>query len=179
MPESITVAVHGRFQPFHLGHVNYLRAALENGDRLVVGITNYDATPAAVEPAAIHRHRFEANPFSYFERQRMVLESLADLGIGSRLAGVVPFPIQALERLHAFVPIGAVHVVRVWSEWEAEKVRRLRNHGCDVIELRPEGHKDGSGTEVRGRIRSGSDWESLVPAGTARVIRSLAPPAEP
>jgi hypothetical protein len=33
--------------------------------------------------------------------------------------------------------------------------------------------KDVSGADVREALRSGGDWESLVPSGVARVLRGL------
>jgi cytidyltransferase-like protein len=42
--------IHGRFQPFHRGHLEYMRGASERCDELWVGITNPD--PARVKPEA-------------------------------------------------------------------------------------------------------------------------------
>jgi nicotinamide-nucleotide adenylyltransferase len=38
--------VHGRFQPFHSGHLQYALAALQRCAHLIVGITNPD--PSAI-----------------------------------------------------------------------------------------------------------------------------------
>ena len=37
--------IHGRFQPFHTGHLEYLVAAAARCERLVVGITNPEGFP--------------------------------------------------------------------------------------------------------------------------------------
>ena len=42
--------IHGRFQPFHNGHLEYMRGAAERSDELWVGITNPD--PARIMPEA-------------------------------------------------------------------------------------------------------------------------------
>ena len=34
--------IHGRFQPFHNGHLEYLRGAAERSDEVWIGITNPD-----------------------------------------------------------------------------------------------------------------------------------------
>ena len=44
-PPHAIVAVHGRFQPFHVGHLEYVQLALGLGRFCYVGITNPD--PAA------------------------------------------------------------------------------------------------------------------------------------
>jgi bifunctional NMN adenylyltransferase/nudix hydrolase len=54
----------GRFQPFHLGHLKVLRAAIDTADHVVVVIGS--ATP----PRALK------NPFSFLERRTMVLGAL-------------------------------------------------------------------------------------------------------
>ena len=52
--------IHGRFQPFHLGHLEYLRGAAERCDEVFVGITNPDPTgsgPNRAIPLATCRSR--------------------------------------------------------------------------------------------------------------------------
>jgi len=34
--------IHGRFQPFHNGHLEYMRGAADRSDELWIGITNPD-----------------------------------------------------------------------------------------------------------------------------------------
>ena len=60
--------VHGRFQPFHNGHLEYLRGALERCEELFVGITNPDLSHVRPEPEDPLRHLPESNPWSYVER---------------------------------------------------------------------------------------------------------------
>lgn len=164
---------HGRFQPFHLGHLEYLQAVLARCHSLVVGITNADPAARVVEATSAHRHRADDNPFSYLDRQRMVLESLDDLGVERQRVWVVPFPIHQPERLASYVPRDGVHFVRVFSAWEQTKVERLRQHGYHVEVLHPGMRKAISGTEVRRLLRAGGDWRRQVPAGTARAVEAL------
>jgi nicotinamide mononucleotide adenylyltransferase len=49
----------------------------------------------------------------------------------------------------------------------------MREAGYEVVVLDEGAEKEISGADVREALRSGGDWESLVPAGVARVIRSL------
>ena len=56
-PERVALGmIHGRFQPFHLGHLAYLRAAAKRAERLLVGITNPDRARTLAEPADPRRH---------------------------------------------------------------------------------------------------------------------------
>jgi hypothetical protein len=71
------------------------------------------------------------------------------------------------------VPEGVTQYVRLFSEWGGTKLERMREAGYEVVVLDEGVEKGISGIEVREALRSGGDWESLVPPGVARVIRSL------
>lgn len=163
--------VHGRFQPFHRGHLEYALLAKERCRRLLVGVTNPDPAWIMPEAANADRHTFESNPFTYLERALMLKDSLLGEGLEAGEFLVAPFPIQQLELCHHYVPQGTVHFVRVYSGWEEEKVRRLRAHGFVVEVLGRGTEKTVSGTEVRRLIRTGLAWEHLVPPAAVPVIR--------
>jgi len=164
--------IHGRFQPFHLGHLEYLRLTAKRCETLIVGITNPDPDQIAEEETAQHRHRNEANPYTYFERMRMIREVLADEGLSER-STIVPFPVNLPQRYRYYVPPDVTHFLRVFSDWEATKVQRLRDAGYAVEVLQPGAEKTIEATEVRRRMTAGEPWQELVPAGIAHVIAEL------
>ena len=43
--------IHGRFQPFHNGHLEYLRGAAAQSGEVFVGITNPDPQRIREEPS--------------------------------------------------------------------------------------------------------------------------------
>ena len=165
--------VHGRFQPFHNGHLEYLRLALACSETLIIGITNPDPFQTLEEETSEHRHREHSNPFTFFERQLMIRETLADEGVPPQRVIFVPFAVNLPERWRYYVPPDVVHYLRVFSDWEQAKVERLREHGYRVEVLQPGVEKTVEATEVRRRLDRGEDWAALVPPGAARVIRSL------
>ena len=63
--------------------------------------------------------------------------------------------------------------LRLFSDWGGTKLERMRDAGYEVVVLDEGVDKQVSGTDVRAAMRSGEDWEALVPKGVARVIRSL------
>jgi nicotinamide mononucleotide adenylyltransferase len=63
--------------------------------------------------------------------------------------------------------------LRLFSEWGGTKLERLREAGYEVVILDEGAEKELSGADVRAAISEGGDWESLVPPGVARVLRSL------
>jgi cytidyltransferase-like protein len=164
--------IHGRFQPFHNGHLEYLRLAAQCCETLIVGITNPDPAQVAEEETARHRHHDDANPYTYFERMRMIREALTDEGLAQRSV-IVPFPVNLPERYHYYVPRDVTHFMRVFSDWEATKAQRLRDAGYPVEVLQPGVAKVIEATEVRRRMRAGEPWMDLVPESTSRVIAEL------
>ena len=162
--------IHGRFQPFHNGHLEYLRRAYERSDEVFVGITNPDPTRIKPEPSDPLRHLPESNPFTYTERLLMVEAVAADEGMAVH---VIPFPVNEPELWSAYVPAGVTQYLRLFSEWGGTKLERLRDAGYNVVILDEGADKEISGIDVREALRAGGDWESLVPPGVARVIRSL------
>jgi cytidyltransferase-like protein len=165
--------IHGRFQPFHLGHLEYLRGAAAESDEVFVGITNPDPTRIKPEPSDPIRHLPESNPWSYAERLLMVKAAGADLGLDPTRLHVIPFPVNEPELWPAYVPDGVTQYLRLFSEWGGTKLERFRAAGYDVVILDEGVEKAISGADVREALQEGGDWESLVPSGVARVIREL------
>jgi nicotinamide-nucleotide adenylyltransferase len=165
--------IHGRFQPFHLGHLEYLRGAAERSDEVFVGITNPDPTRIRPEPSDPARHLPESNPWTYAERLLMVKAAARDLGLDLERVHVIPFPVNEPELWPAYVPDGVTQYLRLFSEWGGTKLERLQAAGYEVVILDQGAAKELSGADVRAALREGGDWESYVPPGVAQVIREL------
>jgi cytidyltransferase-like protein len=162
--------IHGRFQPFHNGHLEYLRGAAARSDEVFVGITNPDPTRIKEEPSDPLRHLPESNPFTYVERLLMVQAVAEDEGMRVH---VIPFPVNEPDLWPAYVPPGVTQYLRLFSEWGGTKLDRMQEAGYEVVVLDEGIEKGMSGADVRAAIRAGADWEALVPPGVARVIGSL------
>ncbi len=162
--------IHGRFQPFHNGHLEYLHGAAARSGELWVGITNPDPSHVKPEPSDPLRHLPESNPYTYAERLLMVSAVAETLDVDVR---VIPFPVNQPELWHAYVPPNVTQYIRQFSDWGSTKIERFRSAGYDVVILDEGAEKEISGVDVRRAMRDGGDWQSLVPAGVARVIEGL------
>ncbi|MPZ23475.1 MAG: adenylyltransferase/cytidyltransferase family protein [Dehalococcoidia bacterium] len=162
--------IHGRFQPFHNGHLEYLKLALERCDTLIVGITNPDPMQTREDSASEHRHLAESNPFTFFERLLMVRDTLVEERIALDRVVVTPFPVNLPDRWRYYLPPGVTCYLRVFSAWEQSKAGRLADHGYAVEILQPGAIKEVEATEVRRRLREGENWRELVPPAVARVV---------
>ncbi len=163
--------IHGRFQPFHNGHLEYLKGAAARSEEVFVGITNPD--PERIKPEASDplRHLPESNPYTYVERLLMVKAAAADAGIGLERIHVIPFPINEPELWPAYVPQDVVQYIRLFSDWGGTKLDRLRAAGYEVVVLDEGAEKEISGADVREALRTGGDWEALVPPGVAALLK--------
>ena len=165
--------VHGRFQPFHNGHLEYMTRAAEHCDELFVGITNPDPARIKPEEADPLRHLPESNPFSYAERLLMVKAAATDAGLDLARLHVIPFPVNEPELWPAYVPPGVTQYLRLFSPWGGAKLERFREAGYEVVVLDEGKEKMLSGADVRAALRERGDWEALVPPGVARVLTRL------
>ena len=163
--------IHGRFQPFHNGHLEYLCGAYERSHEVFVGITNPDRKRIKPEAADPLRHLPESNPYTYVERLLMVKAAAADAGIEAQRLHVIPFPVNEPELWEAYVPRDVVQFIRLFSDWGGMKLDRLRAAGYEVVVLDEGAEKEISGADVREALRSGADWEHLVPPGVAALLK--------
>lgn len=173
MGRVATGCVHGRFQVFHNDHLEYVRAASAHCDQLVVGITSPDLTDLTVEATDEARSNRFNNPLTYFERMEMIYRVLGEAGEDPRQTRVVPFPIEAPERLRSYVPADAVHFMTIYDEWGLEKERRLISLGFPVEVLWRSEEKGIAGRRLRRAMADGNPWEDEVPLATATYLRSI------
>jgi len=162
--------VHGRFQPFHDEHLDYVRWAATDSasDRLLIGITNADSAHTVATDADPERHRPRNNPFTYYERHRMIERALDDADLPCAVS-IAPFPINRPDLWDAYAPPETVHYVNVLGEWHERKVERLRNTGRTVRDKR--GTRTVSATAVRQAMAAGDEGDERVPDPVAAEIR--------
>ena len=167
--------VHGRFQPFHLGHLAYLLGAAGRCDELYVGITNPDPERVRPDPLDAARHLPESNPYTYAERQLMIKAAALEAGLDLARVHVIPFPVNEPELWPAYVPAGVTHYIRLFSPWGDGKRERLEAAGYEVVVLDEGVAKDVSGADVRAALAAGAAtaWRALVPGSVARVLDAL------
>ncbi|HEY0933279.1 MAG TPA: adenylyltransferase/cytidyltransferase family protein [Trebonia sp.] len=171
MKRHPVAVIHGRFQPLHWGHLEYLLAGANRAELLVVGITNPDPEMTADEPADPARGRPESNPFTYYQRYLMVEGALRDAGIPADSLRIVPFPHSFPDRLRYYAPADAVYLLTVYDEWGNTKVDRFQGLGLVTEVMWRRTEKPISGSRVRAAIAGGEDWAELVPPAVRRVIK--------
>jgi cytidyltransferase-like protein len=167
--------VHGRFQPFHLEHLDYVLSGHKRCQRLIIGITNPEPSEYIFNPASSHRHLQRSNPFTYFARMEMIRRSLLDLSLDMDLITFVPFHINDQQKWAHYLPRAEVVVqyVRVFSQWEEEKLAKFRAFGFKVRTIDSGMQKGITATQVRAALSEKENWQILVPEATARIIEKI------
>ena len=146
----------GRFQPFHLGHLEALQFALSKVDKLWVGLGSSN------KPVQ------KNNPFSAEERKEMILSSIDD-SIKERIS-IYFIPdfdnhVKWIEKIDTIVPKFDV----VFSNDELTK-HLYSKRTVQIITI-PFLKRDVlSGTKIRNLITSDQKWDDLVPVGTKNFL---------
>ncbi|MFJ6121463.1 adenylyltransferase/cytidyltransferase family protein [Streptomyces sp. NPDC092129] len=166
------VCVTGRFQPVHHQHLELFELALREGEHLIIAVTNPDAGARREEAASVHRHLPSANPFTYYQRVRMLQAACAARGL-EPCTTIAPFDLTRPGHWSDYVPLDAVHWVRAYSDWERHKAQTLAEAGYQVRVLTGDpGHRLSS-SDIRGRLAEHSDWQELVPEAIVPHLRLL------
>lgn len=142
----------GRFQPFHLGHLEALKFALSKVDKLWVGLGSSNKPIEKI------------NPFSADERKEMILESIDDLmkeKISIYFIPDIDNHMKWIEKIDTIVPKFNI----VFSNDELTK-HLYSKRSVQVIPIPFLNRNELSGTNIRDLIKSDQKWEHLVPEGS-------------
>jgi nicotinamide mononucleotide adenylyltransferase len=164
------LAVTGRFQPFHADHLELLQWALAHAARICIGITNPGDEPRSAHPASAHRHRADANPWSDAQREALIRAALTAAEVDPQRYEIVRFPLERPSRWGQLVPTGTPQLVRVFSDWEREKLRRFDQAGYPVVELPGDPARRVSATAIRTALARGEPWQHWVPPGARELL---------
>ena len=146
----------GRFQPFHMGHLEALQFALSKVDKLWVGLGSSNKPPQ------------KNNPFSAEERKNMILSSIDD-EIKEKIS-IYFIPdldnhVKWIEKIDTIVPKFDI----VFSNDELTK-HLYSKRAVQVIPIPFLKRDILSGTNIRELIISDQKWDDLVPEGTKNFL---------
>jgi len=149
----------GRFQPFHLGHLDALRFALSKVEQLWIGI---GSSNKSIE------HK---NPFNAEERKEMILTSIDDT-ISKRIKIYFIPDLEDhkkwIETIDSIVP--KFDVVFTNDEMTQSLYSKC---GMKVIPVPFTKREILTGTNIREKIVGDQNWHELVPEGTKRVLQKI------
>ena len=149
----------GRFQPFHLGHLEALQFALSKVDKLWLGLGSSN------KPIG------KSNPFSAEERKKMILSSINDSMKNKITIYFIPDVdnhVKWIEKIDTIVPKFDI----VFSN------DPLTNHlyserTVQVISIPFLKREQISCTRIRDLIKNDQKWDDLVPSETKLILENL------
>jgi nicotinamide-nucleotide adenylyltransferase len=157
--DEINALVIGRFQPFHKGHLEVIKAIARDCDSVTIGIGS-----------AQFSHTLD-NPFTAGERHLMISRAFKEEGLDNYFL----VPIVDVNRYAVWV----AHVVSLVPPFKAiysnnPLTRRLFTEAGYEVRGAPLFNREAySGTEIRRRMVAGEEWEHLVPKATVKVIEEI------
>jgi nicotinamide-nucleotide adenylyltransferase len=151
----------GRFQPFHLGHLDAIKDVLGEVEELVIVIGS-----------AQYSHNFN-NPFTAGERLVMVRGALQEAGVDDSRVWVVPVPDVHLHMMWVSAVEGYTPRFEVVYSNEPLTRRLFMEAGYKVKGIRFFERKLYSSTLIREKLVKDDTWEKLVPKSVAAFIKQI------
>ncbi len=151
----------GRMQPVHNGHLQVIKRILEEVDEVVIGIGSAQLS-----------HTLK-DPFTAGERVMMLTKALSENGIPASKYYIIP--VQDVACNSTWV----AHIKMLTPPFECiysgnPLVQRLFIEAGNKVTEPPLFNREiYSGTEVRRRMLTDEDWESLVPGSVVNVIKEI------
>jgi nicotinamide-nucleotide adenylyltransferase len=149
----------GRFQPFHLGHLEAIMFGLSKVENLWIGI------------GSSNKSNEMKNPFTADERKEMILSSI-DKNIAERIK-IYYIPDVAdhskwTQEIDLIIPKYDV----VFSNDEFTQ-HLFQKRDVKVVPVTLKQRESFSGTNIREKIANDKGWENLVPDGTRNVLLKI------
>jgi nicotinamide-nucleotide adenylyltransferase len=151
----------GRFQPFHMGHLDAIKNVLAEVEEIiiVIGSAQYSHTPT--------------NPFTAGERLVMSRQALEEEGIDSGRVWVVPVPDVHLHMMWVSAVEGYTPKFHIVYSNEPLTRRLFMEAGYKVKGLPFFERQFFSSTLVREKMLNGDNWQTLVPKSVADFIEEV------
>jgi nicotinamide-nucleotide adenylyltransferase len=151
----------GRFQPFHLGHLEAVKHILGKVDELVI-----------VVGSAHDSHTVE-NPFTAGERITMIRLALREAKIDANRYTVLPLPDAEFHKVWVSHLLSQTPNFDLVFTNEPLTGRLLKEAGMRVEKIPMFNRAAFTATEVRKRIIEGKNWEELLPKSVATYIKQI------
>ncbi len=154
----------GRFQPFHLGHLDAVNQALKKTDMLYIAI---GSTKNNYRPG---------NPFTVGERIEMIKTAMDEAKISPQKYLIVPVPnINNYELWPHHVeqylpPFEKIFTSSDIVEMLFNNANKNRKKPYDIIKIQK--RIDVCSTDVRNAILKNKKWERMVPNSTAKLLKT-------
>lgn len=151
----------GRFQPFHLGHLDLAKQILKECDEVIIAITSSQF------------NYLQKDPFTAGERIEMIHNSLKESTIDLSRCIVVAIENQFnIATWASYLKAALPHFDKVYSGNEYVKML-LADSAIDVVPPKFLDRTKYNATNIRSMIISGDDWQKLVPNTVVKFLEKI------
>ena len=151
----------GRFQPFHLGHLELVKKILDDCDEVIIAITSSQF------------NYLEKDPFTAGERIEMIYNSLKDSGIDLSRCFVLGIENQFnIATWASYLQSALPHFDTVYSGNDYVSML-LADSQIKVIKPDFLEREKYNATRIRSLILSDGNWENYVPKTVSEYIRKI------
>ena len=151
----------GRFQPFHLGHLELVKQILNECDEVIIAITSAQF------------NYLEKDPFTTGERTEMIHDSLKEHKIDLSRCFVMGVENQFnISTWAAYLRAALPKFDRVYSGNEYVSML-LEDSQIKVVKPKFFNVGDYNATRIRSMIISGQDWHRYVPKSVTDIIQRI------
>jgi nicotinamide-nucleotide adenylyltransferase len=151
----------GRFQPFHIGHLEAIKGILQEVEELIVVIGS-----------AQYSHNQE-NPFTTGERLVMIRSALQEAKIDTSQVWIVPVPDVHLHMMWVSEVEGYTPKFHIVYSNEPLTRRLFSEANYKVKNVPFHDRRFYSSTVIRNKMLEDDTWKALVPKSTVALILEI------
>ena len=149
----------GRFQPFHLGHLELVNQILKDCDEVIILITSSQF------------NYLKKDPFTAGERIEMIRNSLKESDLDLTKCIILAIENQFnIATWTSYLKTMLPHFDRVYSGNEYVQML-LKNSNIEVVKPTFLDREKYNATKIRSMIISEGSWENLVPSAVVEFIK--------
>jgi len=151
----------GRFQPFHLGHLELVNQILNECDEIIIALTGSQFNYIAKDP------------FTSGERIEMIHQTLKESNIDLSRCFVVAIENQFnVATWPSYLKSSLPHFDKIYSGNDYV-IMLLGDFGYEVVSPRFLDRNQYNATKIRQMIGRDKEWEKLVPAAISKFIKTI------
>lgn len=158
----------GRFQPFHLGHLDVVKKILEKHERVIIAI------------GSAEKNFLPDNPWTAGERFQLIEESLREAKIPAEKYCIIPIRnvnnyALWVNHINTYIPpythlFTGSEIVKACFEGKYHRANEKNKFGPEIFQLKRV--LKISATKVREAILKGKKWEKLLPPACAKLLKT-------
>lgn len=153
--------VMGRFQPFHLGHLELVKQVLSDCGGVIIAVTGSQF------------NYIEKDPFTSGERIEMIHESLKEAEIDLSQCYIVSIENQENNAMWAsYLKTALPRFEKVYSGNDYVSML-LADSGFLVVPPKFLEREKYNASKIREMMSQDKDWQSLVPQAVATIIKKI------